>query len=79
MRTLTEGDSFGELTMMFDRRRTATIVAVTTVELASFSKSDFIAVINEFPELAPEFEKSMEQYALGPEVRSSLYVGCCDD
>lgn len=64
MRALTDGDSFGELSMLFDRRRTATVVAATILELASLSKADFVRVIQEFPELAPEFEKNIGGYAL---------------
>jgi hypothetical protein len=59
-----DGDSFGELSMLFDRRRTATVVAATILELASLSKADFVHVIQEFPELAPEFEKNIGGYAL---------------
>ncbi len=61
---IVSGDSMGELTMMFDQPRTATAVAVTVVELASFSKCDFVKVIQEFPESAMEFEKAIESYVL---------------
>jgi CRP-like cAMP-binding protein len=64
LRALSDGDSFGELSMLFDRRRTATVVAATILELASLSKADFVHVIQEFPELAPEFEKNIGGYAM---------------
>jgi CRP-like cAMP-binding protein len=64
VREMSDGDSFGELSMLFDRRRTATVVAATILELASLSKADFVHVIQEFPELAPEFEKNIGGYAM---------------
>lgn len=61
--------------MLFSRRRTATVVAASVVELASLSKADFVKVIQEFPELAPEFEKNIGGYAV-VRIFLSGYVFC---
>lgn len=37
-------------------------MAVTIVELASFSKADFIRIIQEFKEAAPAFEQNLRLY-----------------
>jgi hypothetical protein len=65
--------------MLFDRRRTATVVAATILELASLSKADFVHVIQEFPELAPEFEKNLniEGYATVRLPVQALFVFAC--
>ena len=50
--TLTAGNHFGELSLIDDQRRSATIIAVTDVVLLTISRQDFVALITDEPVLA---------------------------
>lgn len=47
-----EGMYFGELGLVFDKRRTANVRAVTNSEVCKLDKEDFFEVLNRFPEYA---------------------------
>lgn len=47
-----KGQYFGELGLVFDRRRTANVRAMSNLEVCKFNKDDFFEVLNRFPEYA---------------------------
>ena len=49
VKTLTDGDSFGELALIFDQPRSATVRAVTTCDAFTLSRREFSDVMEEFP------------------------------
>ena len=51
---LVEGDSFGELALLNDESRAATITATEPTEVYSLSKQDFLGVIQNPPEIGEE-------------------------
>ena len=53
---LSEGAHFGEICLLTDDRRVATIRATTTCDLFSLSKQNFSELLEEFPEMRPFFE-----------------------
>jgi len=50
---LVPGDYFGEAALLYGRRRSATVVAETEVELLALSKEDFDALLSRYPQLKP--------------------------
>ncbi|KAJ9436627.1 putative Transmembrane protein [Diplonema papillatum] len=54
--TLNEGSYFGEIVMLFDTRRTASIFAETHVDLFTLSKTQFKHLMDRFPEQANQIE-----------------------
>lgn len=50
--TLGPGEFFGEIALMEDPRRTATIVAASDVDLAVIGRREFHSMLSRFPELA---------------------------
>ena len=53
---LRPGEYFGEYTCLLGEARTATVVATTYCELYSLSRADLEEVLQQWPELAEEFE-----------------------
>lgn len=49
--TLGEGDIFGEMGIFLDRKRTASIKAISEVVLAEFTNADFVKALLEIPDL----------------------------
>ena len=53
---LSEGAHFGEICLLTDDRRVASIKATTMCDLFSLSKQNFQELLEEFPEMRPFFE-----------------------
>ena len=58
--TLVGGDFFGETSLLYGRRRSATIVADSDVELLGLSKEDFDQLLHQFPQMRPNLLLSVE-------------------
>ncbi|MDQ6964978.1 MAG: cyclic nucleotide-binding domain-containing protein, partial [Mariprofundales bacterium] len=54
---LNEGDFFGEVSLLSDKRRTATVVAVGDVELMELKRSDFNEIVKSFPQVLNTVER----------------------
>ncbi|MGH2524671.1 MAG: cyclic nucleotide-binding domain-containing protein, partial [Anaerolineales bacterium] len=57
---LSPGDYFGETALMYGRRRSATIAALTDLELLQLSKEDFDNLLRRYPEIKPNLLVSVE-------------------
>ena len=55
------GDYFGEIALMDDRPRTATIVAKTAVEIEVIGRQEFTGMLAEVPELAGKIMATMAE------------------
>lgn len=55
------GESFGELSLIDKRPRSATVVAATDVELAAMSQGVFLVLVQETPYFALEVMQSLSQ------------------
>jgi hypothetical protein len=62
--TLVQGDYFGEAALLYGRRRSATIVAVTDVELLRLSKEDFDNLLKRYPQIKPNLLVEAESRVL---------------
>ena len=58
--TLVAGDFFGETSLLYGRRRSATITADTDVELLALSKENFERLLHRFPQMRPNLLLSVE-------------------
>jgi ATP-binding cassette subfamily B protein len=58
---LREGDYFGEVALLYDVPRTATIRALTPVQLYSLSKEDFNILLGAVPGLREQLERTISQ------------------
>ena len=56
LNVLEEGSYFGEICLLTDDRRTATVRALTPCDLCTLKKKDFEEIIIEFPEVKKIFE-----------------------
>lgn len=72
LNTLTPGDSFGELALLSDQPRSASISTVEDSHLWVISKDDFLACMNRFPQIARGIIKVLIErvHALTDEVSS---------
>lgn len=61
---LREGDHFGEMALLYDMPRSATIRAVTPVQLYSLSKQDFDLLLAPVPALHEELERKVVERAV---------------
>ena len=59
--TLREGDHFGEMALLYDLPRTATIRARTPVQLYSLDKGDFATLLRAVPRLRDQLERAMTE------------------
>ena len=62
IRTLGPGDAFGELALLFDRPRTATVTAVGGLVAAALDRVDFIAMVKASGEKAGDFRARTGHY-----------------
>ena len=58
--TLVAGDYFGESSLLYGRRRSATVEADTQVELLRLSKEDFDNLLRRYPQIRPNLLVSTE-------------------
>ena len=58
--TLVAGDYFGETSLLYGRKRSATIEAETNVELLRLSKEDFDNLLKRYPQIKPNLLVSTE-------------------
>ena len=74
---LREGDSFGQLALVLDTTRKASVTALTSVELITFSRPVLQDILSKYPAIQTVFdEEAMEQVSgierLGEKLPSSL-------
>jgi CRP-like cAMP-binding protein len=55
------GEWFGEIALLDNRPRTATIVAITPVVIEVIGKREFAALVNDFPEIGRTLMAAMAQ------------------
>jgi CRP-like cAMP-binding protein len=55
------GDFFGEIALLDDRPRTATVVAVTPVQIEVINRGEFKELLREVPEMAATLMTTMAQ------------------
>jgi HD-GYP domain-containing protein (c-di-GMP phosphodiesterase class II) len=58
---LEEGSHFGEMALLSDERRTATVAATTRAEMIKISKSGFKELLKVYPGVLQELENSMKK------------------
>lgn len=58
--TLRSGDSFGEIALLRDTLRTATVRCLTTVDVVTFSRTDFRALVGSHDVLRGEMSETVE-------------------
>jgi len=62
MRTLMKGDAFGEISLIDQSPRTATVVAETNMELLTIDKERFDFVLDNYPEIVKKLLVGMCAY-----------------
>ncbi len=62
LKTLNEGDYFGELALLFSKPRTASVRAVTPCDLFVLDQDDFNRVVEAHPEFAASLEEIARKY-----------------
>ena len=73
-KTLTDGNYFGEIALLFRVKRTATICAVTYSDLSSLLYYDFERIIDENPDFAAAVEEGFAQYIPQSDTQGPLNV-----
>jgi CRP-like cAMP-binding protein len=63
IRTLSSGDFFGELALLGDGRRTATVTTASPSRLLVLFGTEFRQIQQEYPELAAQIESGMREMA----------------
>jgi NADH:ubiquinone reductase (H+-translocating) len=70
--TLGPGESVGEKALLTDAPRSATVTALTAVDLVVITRADFVELIEQFPVLDAHFDRMMaERY---PELMQNQHV-----
>ncbi|KAI9486601.1 MAG: hypothetical protein EXX96DRAFT_549692 [Benjaminiella poitrasii] len=69
---LSAGDYFGDIAVLLDTPRAANVRAVTAIELYTLKKSDFMVVINRFPDLQAHFTALAESSLNNLRLKASL-------
>jgi voltage-gated potassium channel len=67
LRTLSEGEFFGELALLREEPRTATVKAVTYCDLYLLGKEEFTETLRRYPEFAESIRRVSESWAHPPE------------
>jgi voltage-gated potassium channel len=57
---LREGEFFGEMAVLFDQPRAATVRAITPCDLLVLDGDEFRRIVNDFPAVAAEFRRIAE-------------------
>lgn len=70
LRVLGPGGSFGEMALLSDRPRSATVTAVEPTECRALSRLDFVDQIRRHPELAIQLLETLSQRILEAERRT---------
>ena len=60
--TLTKGDSIGEMSILDQIVRSATIKACETSKVVSLSKNDFELILNDYPKIGVKILKGLSRY-----------------
>jgi CRP-like cAMP-binding protein len=63
VRTLAEGDFFGELAILGDGRRTATVTTASRARVLVLFGTEFRRLQHEYPELAAQIESALRETA----------------
>jgi CRP/FNR family cyclic AMP-dependent transcriptional regulator len=61
VRTMGEGDFFGEISLLEDRPRTATVTAKTPLRFFVLTRQNFRALLNKQPELEEKVTSALEE------------------
>lgn len=56
------GSCFGEIALLSDRRRTATVVARTDVVIDVIGRNEFSTLLEDHPEIAEQLRQAMDQH-----------------
>jgi len=67
---LGEGDFFGEMALLVEQRRTATVTATSDLRVIVMHERDFRAMEDEMPEVATRIRKVMDDRRRGDEARA---------
>jgi len=59
--TLSEGEFFGEVALLSDKPRTATVIALGKTEVMELTKEDFDAIVAKFPTVLETVERYQKQ------------------
>jgi cAMP-dependent protein kinase regulator len=68
---LTQGDFFGEMALMEQHRRSATVTATSDLVVIVMHERDFREMRNEMPEVAARIRSVMDERRRGDEARAS--------
>jgi CRP-like cAMP-binding protein len=56
------GSYFGEIALLSDRRRTATVVAKTDVVIDVIGRNEFSTLLEDHPEIAKQLQEAMDRH-----------------
>ena len=62
---LREGEFFGEMAVLFDQPRAASVRATTPCDLLVLDGDEFRRIVNDFPAVAAEFRRIAEGRRMG--------------
>jgi CRP-like cAMP-binding protein len=69
--TLGAGEVFGEIALLQDRPRTATVVSTTAVSVGVIARPDFAILVQDHPTVAEELQAKMAGHLARDEARSA--------
>ena len=69
------GEYFGEISLVLQSKRTATIAVATVADIASLAKGDFDAIMEAHPQFAASIEAHFSRYPV-PRVVVQLQLVC---
>jgi CRP-like cAMP-binding protein len=68
--TCNAGSCFGEIALLSDRVRTATVLAKTNVVIDVIGRHEFMTLLKDYPRIAERLRHSMARHLADDEVRS---------